>query len=453
MIVCKGREASAFTGFELDMKTGRSCVRGLMVLNIALAFAGCGGGGGGHSTAGGGSGSGGGPISPSPTTSVNFSFSFNPLQQYPPQLPHNEGLYWGAGVAIGDVTGDGRPDVVMTTEGTLQTSTADLISQVMLFPQQANGTLGAPVHAPYLTDYTSQGTGLAIGDLDRDGVMEVVVVHQEGLTVAKYRQATGILETTHLQESGGFSSVAVADFDADGLQDAIAQTWSTGAVFYKGDGRGGLTRIRAFNTPLKGYNRILARDMNKDGRPDLVMTNGQGHGNWYLMLNQSGGIFAEPTAYALPRRASDNWPWMAWGADVADVNRDGRPDVIVSLRSNRPAGIAVYLATSDGGYNLGEVLESYDGPEPVVMADLDGNGLSDIVTLHGGWYDLGYYLRGSNAFEPEVRVSVSLTAYPSSHYRPDGLAVGDINSDGCNDVAIADYQHGLLVRTGANCRR
>ncbi|MDI1253001.1 VCBS repeat-containing protein [Thermomonas sp.] len=422
---------------------------------FASLVAGCGGGGGGSSS---GTGTGGGgpivnPPPPPPSNSVNRNFSFNPLKQYPPQLVNQEGKYWGAAVAIGDVTGDGRPDVVMTTEGTEQTSTPSLISQVMVFPQLPDKTLGEPVHAPFLSHYAWATTGMALGDLDNDGVQEILVGHQDGLSIAKFRPSTNSLEMVTLPDPVGYSAVTTGDFDGDGKVDVVAQTWSSGAVLYKGDGTGGLLRFKDLATPLAGYNRIIARDMNKDQKPDLVMTNGQGFAFWYLMLNEGNGTFAAATSNAIPRRTPIDWPWMARGVDTADLNGDGRPDVVTSLVSNRPAGIAVYLAQANGGYQLDKVLDSFDIPEPVVIADLDGNGLKDIITLHGGFFNMGYYLQGPGGFEPETMVTVSLTAFPTSHYRPDGLAAGDINSDGCIDVVLADYQHGLLVRTGAKCKR
>lgn len=430
-------------------------LRGALITVLATALAGCGGGGRPSGSAN--------PIAPltpppspppPPSTSVNRGFSFNPLQQYPPQQANREGLYSGAAVAIGDVTGDGRPDVVMTTEGSELSSIPSLISQVMVFTQLPDKTLGAPILAAYRGPSVGRSTGMAIGDLDNDGAQEVLVGHQDGLSIAKYRPGTNSMELVALPEKEGYSAITTADFDGDGKLDVVAQTWSSGAVLYKGDGAGRLSRFKDLATPLAGYNRIIARDMNGDARPDLVMSNGQGFAFWYLMLNQGNGNFAPVASYVVPRRTTpSDWPWMAWGVDAGDLNGDGRPDVVISLKSNRPAGIGIYLAKADGAYQLDKVLESYDIPEPVVLADLDGNGLKDIITLHGGFYNMGYYLQGASGFEPETMVSVSLTAFPSSQYRPDGLAVGDINSDGCVDVVLADYQHGLLVRTGANCRR
>lgn len=411
----------------------------------------CGGGGGRPSS---GVGSSSGPVvippPPPPSGSINRSFSLDPVVSYPRDSVHLAAEYLVTSVAIGDVTGDGRPDVVVLTESTEQTSPPDLVSQVIVFPQMPDKSLGPLIKVPYLGHYTWQDTALALADLDNNGVKEILVGHQEGLSIARYQAMTNTLTLSTDPDPHGFASIAVADFDADGKLDVLARPTENDAVLYKGDGTGTLSRNKMIPTPLGPRGKMVARKMNGDDKPDLIVFSGN---VWSLQLNDGTGSFGSPVLHDLPRRASDNWPWYAWGADTSDFNGDGRLDVVVSLVSNRPAGIGIYLAKPDGTYSLDQVLESYDIPEPIVLADLDGNGLDDIVTVHGGWYKMGYYLQGPNGFEPETLVSVAISSFPTSHYRNDGLAVGDINSDGCRDVAIADSIYGLLILTGSNCKQ
>lgn len=318
----------------------------------------------------------------------------------------------------------------------------------MVFAQKPNGTLAEPITVRYLDTYSQQVTDMVLSDLDRNGTKEILVAYEDGIKIVRYVANPNRLETTEVFDDKGFAMLAVEDFDGDGRQDVLAQRYEYGAVMYKGDGLGGLVRDAAVVTPEISWPNVLARDMNGDGKPDLVVFSGD---RWFLMRNDGTGHFGEPVKYALPRR-SDGMLWITWGADTTDVNRDGRKDLIFSLASNRPAGVGIVLARADGTYALDRVLESYDLPEPLVLADLDGNGLVDIVTVHGGFSEMGYYLQGPSGFDPETRVSVAINSYPTSHYIGHSLAVGDINSDGCKDVVIADSQYGLLVLTGANCK-
>jgi hypothetical protein len=78
----------------------------------------------------------------------------------------------------------------------------------------------------------------------------------------------------------------------------------------------------------------------------------------------------------------------------------------------------------------------------VVTADVNGDGRTDAVTLHGGWNKVGFYLQTAAAgLGAEAHVPVPY----ASHYGDDGLALGDLNGDGRTDFAVADYNHGLVV--------
>ncbi len=385
------------------------------------------------------------PPEPEPGHDIVRTFHLDPPVAYGPT-----GDFFVRSTAIGDVTGDGRPDLVVMTEG----SDPQFRNLIMVYPQTVDRTLGPPVTVHYLDFSAWQAAAMALGDLDRDGAQEILVAHQLGVSVARFQADSQTITLRQLEQPGGFLSVTASDVDDDGFLDVVAQTASDGAMIYKGDGAGGISPLRPLATPLAGYNHVISRDMDGDGKDDLVLTNGQGFQFWYLMPNDGAGGYGAVQRYELPRRASDSWPWMAWGVDVGDFNQDGRKDVAVSLSSNRPAGVGIYLRQADGQYLLQTVLDSFDLPEPIAVADIDGNGLDDIVTVHGGFSTLGYYLQGVNGFDPEVRVGIGRPTYqPTSSYRPDGLALGDLDSDGCLDVAIADYQFGVLVLAGKDCKR
>ena len=85
---------------------------------------------------------------------------------------------------------------------------------------------------------------------------------------------------------------------------------------------------------------------------------------------------------------------------------------------------------------------AYDCPEPIEIADIDKDGRKDVIVVHGGWLKLGVYLQnlsGSLNFERLFYIPYA------SHYSPQGLAIGDVNNDGYDDVVIADYNNGVII--------
>ena len=135
------------------------------------------------------------------------------------------------------------------------------------------------------------------------------------------------------------------------------------------------------------------------------------------------------------------------GVGIGDVSGDGRNDVLVSYGGNRPASkVGVFHQSTSGTLLSPYSLGSYDIPEPLEMGDLDGDGFDDVVVVHGGWNAVGLYgsIAGGDLW------SEQLTPVPyASHYSTQGLAIGDLTGDGRPDLAIADYNQGLIVLANA----
>ena len=93
---------------------------------------------------------------------------------------------------------------------------------------------------------------------------------------------------------------------------------------------------------------------------------------------------------------------------------------------------------------------TYDVAEPVDVADMNGDGRVDVVTLHGGRQKAGVYLQSVDG----TLGAEQLFGLPyASHYNPHGLAIGDFNGDGAPDIVLADYNNGLVVLRNTLTRR
>ena len=93
-------------------------------------------------------------------------------------------------------------------------------------------------------------------------------------------------------------------------------------------------------------------------------------------------------------------------------------------------------------------MNRYHIPETMRVVDINDDTRNDIIVLHGGWERVGVYLQADNGtLGPETLYPISY----ASHYYNSGLAVADFTGDDCPDVAIADYNFGLVTLEGAGC--
>ena len=158
------------------------------------------------------------------------------------------------------------------------------------------------------------------------------------------------------------------------------------------------------------------------------------------MLPQlAGGGFGPPAGY--PTGANS---WGPHGIGVGDVTGDGLNDVVVTYGGNKPKAFVAVLAYNATTHELDAPVaySSLDIPSPIDVADLDLDGLGDVVTIHDGWGNAGVYRASpTGGLSPE-----ELYPYPyGDGYVPHGLALGDVNGDGSPDAVFADHNNGLVV--------
>jgi hypothetical protein len=347
--------------------------------------------------------------------------SFAPYQAYPVGSSPQS-------VAIADVIGDGSPDVLVSTGSS---NDPDNNFKLFVFAQMPDGALGTPVK--YATDgQYGDLMGLDTGDLNGDGRADVVLATKSGIDIFYQAPGGGLLTPQLIATSNQAFGAVVADVNLDGHQDIVTNT-RDGVFWLKASGIGFATSIV---TPDPQW-EVEVGDLTGDRLPDIAGCSG---------LNQCTptlNVFAQRGhgGFRIRQYPANSNGWSACGIAVGDVTGDGRDDVTMSICGNRPNALLNVFPQAGGRLGTPVVYSSYDIPEPVAVADMNLDNLGDVVTLHGGWLQAGVYLQEAGALGPE-----SLFPIPyASRYFPKGLDIGDVNGDGKPDIAVADYNYGLVV--------
>jgi VCBS repeat protein/type IX secretion system substrate protein/FG-GAP repeat protein len=125
---------------------------------------------------------------------------------------------------------------------------------------------------------------------------------------------------------------------------------------------------------------------------------------------------------------------------IGDVNRDGRPDLVVANQSSR--SVSVLLGNGDGTVEPRRDYEANSNPTSVTIADLNGDGKPDLTLSNLGVDTVSVLLgNGDGTFEPKRDY---ITADPSY-----SVSVGDLDGDSIPDLAVANYQFDGLGKISA----
>ena len=279
-----------------------------------------------------------------------------------------------ANLVVADVNGDGKPDLVVANAND-QTVTVRLAD-----PARPGYFLPAIV----LTTPGRTPLDVAVGDLNGDGKMDIVVAASGANSVLVFTQgAVGTFNAPVAYAVGGDpQAVTVADLDGNGFADlAVATTANTVSVVLQ-TSAGIFASAVDFVTGVQPV-AIKAADLNGDGKLDLLTANygatlSPGTQGLSVLLQGAPGTFAAPVHYATGYRAV--------ALAVGDLNADGKPDVAVACEGlpGDPGAVSVFLQGATAGILLPAA--NYTGawgPMGVAIADMDGDGHPDLVLADG----------------------------------------------------------------------
>lgn len=352
------------------------------------------------------------------------SYGFDPVVALAPDA------VGATSVGVGDVTGDGRADVVTLGTGTH----AFYRSKVVVYAQTSTGGFAAPVTHEFspVTGTFSPRT-LALADMDADGALDIVVAYEADFQnrVSILRNNGGAFEIATYASASRLEGLHFMDVDLDSHLDIVASSWLSEARILFGNGGGGIRSETAVSTGYASSGFQLA-DMDGDGRRDLVYSTFQG----VVMQRHQNGGFSSAQRMLLTWNSYSSNP-----ATLGDFNGDGRGDIAVSKYTYPGSYIHVYLQDRSGAFRRSQLLSAPGGFSSGRMAahDMNGDGRDDLVRMtFGGQIEL--YLARPLGFAP--------AAMFVGDDAGTGYAIGDLNADGRADLALADRGISLMLSRG-----
>ncbi len=335
---------------------------------------------------------------------------------------------WAEVAAVGDVNGDGTNEVLVATSSYFDVEND---RKLFVFDYDAvNGLLQTDK-----LSLSGSARSIALGDMNNDGRTDVLVATGNALELFIQDQA-GALADAQILSTSYADKVVIADLDNDGLAEIAAMSTSgTDLAIFDA----AFNLMAVYYAPHGAFSDLTVGDISGDGLADVIVMSGSGTYDNLSVLRQDGAGGFLPTTYH-DLGGSESGGAVA----IGDLNSDGANDIVMCYGGNRPNSfIAEFLQDDLGGLVTPSIsVASYDIPEAVTVADVDGDGREDVLVLHAGAIRMGVYIQdGAGALMPE-------TLYPipyASHYNPHGFAVGDVDGNGSPDAVIADYNSGLVV--------
>ncbi|HTJ78876.1 MAG TPA: VCBS repeat-containing protein [Rariglobus sp.] len=326
-----------------------------------------------------------------------------------------------SGLRITDLNGDGRNDLVMLGQ-----------KEMVIYYQDKKGELGAPVRLP-LPDENCYG--LEIADVDGDGRPDILYLGSSARDTLRVRlqNAQGQFGPEQAYSIKDPRSTLQVLHEADGKSPAqfvFAQQRTGQLEFFnlepaKDNAEAAALRPRIFapRATVKTPSAYAFGDFNGDGREDVAVSDPDG-AQVFIYFRQSDGGFT----------VAERYPTFSDARSLAsgDWSGKGRADLIVASPKEQTVGIA--SVNADGRLGYPQPLPTTGRPLAVAAGDLSGDGKLSIVVVREekGKRAFDIFTRGADG-KPSITRTVEVNGLKTD---PRGIRLVDANQDGRLDVVI-----------------
>ncbi len=429
------------------------------------------------------------------TTFANPFGTGIPATFYKPKVNISTGTYTGS-VVMGDLDGDGKAELI---------SANGAVSNISVFRNiSAGGTIAASSFAPK-TDLTTATnvTSVAIGDVDGDGKSDLVVICPSFNIFSVFRNTStpsslSFAARVDINMGNAATVATMGDIDGDGKPEVITASNSTNIVSvfrnlatpgaitsssfagrvdfatgnypisvttgdFDGDGNTdiatanfvGSTVSVLRNTTVTGFinatsfaakvdfavsgnpSTITNGDVDGDGKTDIVATRISGGMSVFRNTAASGSINASSFTVAVDFTASGG----SRSGTLADLDGDSKPDIAVANDNSNNASVLQNLASlgsiSISSFATKSDFDTDNNPGWLIVGDLNGDGIPEIITANSISNSL-------SILQIETPAIVTTTAV-SSVTNSQAFSGGNVTSDGGNAITARGVAYGLTI--------
>ena len=312
---------------------------------------------------------------------------------------------WPCDLRLADLNRDGHPDLI---------SANDLTSTLSIAPGGTNGTFGPP----QLYRLGAAPHSIAIADFNGDGRLDVAVAlfGQPDVAVLLGSGTNGSFGATNRFSTGSEAwSIAAGDLDGNGTVDlVVAGDYDYNLRILAGRGNG-LFNLTNRLTLAAGIRFVTLGDFNGDQKPDLLALSYDGQA--VVLTNEGANRFTVSARLTLAPQLHS--------AVTGDFNRDGRTDFVCT-----DGKLSAMVVRGNGDGTFGSPLLYWAGPGAgrIAAADVNGDGNLDLITANDDSTAPGILIgSGNGSFR-------SLRNFPAAPH-PTAAVLLDLNRDGLPDVA------------------
>lgn len=332
-------------------------------------------------------------------------------------------------IAAGDLNGDGKPDLIVGDQD--NESLAVLLGS-------GDGRFAEAEGSPFFINALAEDLELA--DMNGDDLLDVAIANHDvsrlsvllgngrGQFSASPHSPINVNSRPHPH------GIAVGDFNQDGTMDLATESWENDELIVVYGNDAGFSslphdRLKVGNFP---YFKLRSSDLNGDGRPDLIATNWGGSSVSVLLANEAGRFHSSNFIPTAP---------SPFAVAVGDLNGDDYEDLVVAhrvgnSRDNSADGLTVLLGDGAGDFTpfsdpLPEVGKS---PTSVAAGDFNGDGLEDIAVANYASSDVTVLVGQLGGFKSADGSPFKVGQAPVT------VLLEDLNSDGKDDIVASNSE-------------